>query len=164
TTTVRPGYGLAIGAGYTFLHTEVLDDGGLGNLFFRDGGLERGDVVIFKSPLGKRFLVKRIVGLPGDVVSIRKGSLYIDGKLSHKIALAEGERSTYPPVKVPPHSFYCLGDNTAVSEDSRYFGCIPEKDIYGRVLLRYFPIDHMGCISTHPPTGLKIIQPEQVNR
>jgi vitamin B12 transporter len=37
TTTVRPGYGLAIGAGYTFLHTEVLDDGGLGNLFFRDG-------------------------------------------------------------------------------------------------------------------------------
>jgi signal peptidase I len=111
------------------------------------------------------FLIKRLVGLPGDSLEIREPALYRNGKpiegaeaFDHNArrddryrgyfnAPEEGGRFLFAgqAITVPPHSFMGLGDNSLVSEDGRYWGFVPEKDVQGRPLLIYYPFTrHWG--------------------
>ena len=124
------------------------------------GGVERGDVIVFKRPKGEATgdpnqpeqFIKRVIGLPGDVVEAREGVVYIDGKplgetgkrgyLSSDVVTNNLSR----PVVVPPNKVFVLGDNRERSRDSRFFGAVPESDIIGRALVVAWPFDRWSSL------------------
>lgn len=97
----------------------------------------RGDIVVFKSPLNK-ILIKRIIGLPDETVSLQEGQFFIDGKeLKENYTQGDGkERNGL--WKMSEGEFFLVGDNRlpAGSTDSRRFGPISEKQILGTVRIR----------------------------
>ncbi|WP_372660477.1 signal peptidase I [Cohnella sp.] len=111
------------------------------------GTLDRGDVVILKDPREgpdrKEFLVKRIIGLPGDTLEIRSGQLYINGELKvEPYTDAKIEDGDYGPLKVDTGHYFVMGDNRRLdaSTDSRSFKQVPEDMIKGRADLIIWPI------------------------
>lgn len=114
---------------------------------------ERGDIVIFKSDLydpsygKKEHLIKRVIGLPGDVIEIKDDQLYLNGEEYHEDYILSGrtpaidlprEGDSY---KVPEDCYFCMGDNREGSLDSRSaeIGSVPFKEIEGKVVVRLFP-------------------------
>lgn len=113
------------------------------------GRPKRGDVVILRNPRARddgRYLVKRIVGVPGDVVEIRENQLYVNGKLYDKplTAAAPVPGGDEGPIEIPPGYYYVLGDNRANSLDSRYFGLVAGGLIEGKADFIIWPISKMG--------------------
>jgi signal peptidase I len=100
--------------------------------------VKRGDVVLFRYPKDpEKSYLKRLVGLPGETVEIRAGRVLIDGRELPEPYVdpqLNEARDSAPPVYVEPHHYYVLGDNRDNSADSRLWGLIPEKNIYGKVL------------------------------
>ena len=81
---------------------------------------ERGDIVIFKYPDDESVdYLKRIIGLPGETVEIIRGKVYINGELLDEPYLSEEPTGDFGPYQVPEDSYFMLGDNRAVSKDSR---------------------------------------------
>ena len=111
-----------------------------------------GDVVVFHSELeqenGKeKMLIKRIIGLPGDVIEIRDGAVLRNGTpLDQSYTLEGYTRGTYDPVTVPEGQVYVLGDNRQNSADSRQLGCISTREIVGKAVVRLFPFSRIGLL------------------
>jgi signal peptidase I len=112
----------------------------------------RGDIAVFRAPeeaqtADIKDLVKRIVGLPGETIQGKDGRVYIDGRPLSEPYLPEGTRSRdFGPEKVPPDSYFMLGDNRQFSKDSIYFGAIRRDDLIGRVFMRIWPPSHLGFL------------------
>ena len=102
--------------------------------------IRRGDIVIFIYPAdhSQRF-IKRVVGLPGEVVSIREGRVFIDEKPLDESYL-KGELNTSrriaPDYRIPLGTYYVLGDNRDASNDSRFWGALSAELIYGKVMFK----------------------------
>ena len=109
---------------------------------------KRGDVVVFVYPEDKKKdFIKRLVGLPGETVEIKGGSIYIDDKPADSQIFkqiyyynrgdfaAEGQKIT-----VPKDSYFVLGDNSVSSKDSRYWGFVPKDNLLGQAMVIYWPI------------------------
>ena len=115
---------------------------------FRDPG--RGEVVIFKFPNDtSRDFVKRLIGRPEEKVKIAGGKIYIDGKEVTNDRIAGREYFNdegLPEIKVPTNSYFVLGDNSANSLDSRYWGFVPRKDFLGEALFIYWPPKRWGVV------------------
>jgi signal peptidase I len=112
----------------------------------------RGALVTFIHPTEPgRVLVKRIVGLEGEDISIVRGRVYVDGTLLDEPYVASLDTRTLTPGRIPLDSVYVLGDNRANSLDSRYFGPVPRSNLLGVVVLRYWPL---SCFSVLLP-GLR---------
>ncbi len=122
---------------------------------YRLGSPSRGDIVVLKYPLDttQRF-IKRIIGLPGETVEIKNGSVLVVGADGKEVKLDE---KTYLPnlkstdgdmtVKLAADNYFVLGDNRQFSYDSRRWGVLPKEDIIGRAVLRVLPITSMKYIS-----------------
>jgi len=117
--------------------------------------VHRGDIVVFKAPPNidpsVKDLVKRVIGLPGETIEARgDGRVYINGTALDERWLPAGVRTDpgFTPIKVPPDSYYVLGDNRQNSKDSRYFPShfIRKKDIVGRVFVRIWPLNRLGIL------------------
>ena len=110
----------------------------------------RGDVVVFRYPGNPSiFYIKRIIGLPGETVSINRGVIEITLVSGEKIALTESyivnEDATYTKdVSLLSGEYFVMGDNRPNSSDSRVWGPLPRKDIIGRVDVRLLPISKSG--------------------
>lgn len=108
---------------------------------------KRGDIVIFKSELqdenGKnKLLIKRVIGLPGDKITINDGKVYINDKEYDESYLKDGYTTgSMNNFRVPKGEYFVMGDNRVVSIDSRYseVGCVKKDAIKGRAVLRLFP-------------------------
>lgn len=119
---------------------------------FRD--IERGDVIVFKSPKNPDFeYIKRVVGLPGETIMVQAGTVYVNGTpldetyISAQTNLWEGGYlKESQPITVPPDFLFVMGDNRPRSSDSREFGPIPIPSIIGQVFFRYYPPPKMGEI------------------
>jgi signal peptidase I len=118
---------------------------------FRDP--ERGEIVVFDAPAKTRSVcneagtfVKRIIGLPGELVSERSGVVYIDGrKLDEpyvETALRDERTGQWP--RIPPGHYFMMGDNRSHSCDSRSWGTVPRENLIGPVVLTYWPLDRIG--------------------
>ncbi len=111
--------------------------------------IRRGDVIVFWYPLDpSKSFIKRVVGLPGETVAIRKGHVYINGREIREPYVLPQYMSdnSYPPVKVPKGEYYVLGDHRDDSNDSRMFGPVPRRYIYGKAVFAYWPMDRFGSI------------------
>jgi signal peptidase I len=116
---------------------------------YRFQPIERGDVVVFWNPRDPSVsFIKRVVGLPGDLVEIRSGQLLVNGLLAPEPYLPASfhDVDTYPPTEVPKGYYFVLGDHRRYSNDSRSWGDVPEKYIYGRAVFRFWPFDRVGPI------------------
>ncbi len=112
--------------------------------------LERYDVVVLKKPGNPRVtLIKRIIALPGEIIEIKGGAIYIDGKIQTPFFIPESETTqqiepALPPTHLPPGHFFVIGDNHRNSIDSRIFGVVPIKNITGKAVFRYWPFGRFG--------------------
>jgi len=118
------------------------------------GEIEFGDIVVFESKLldergGNKSLIKRVIGLPGDIIELKDDAVYRNGERLHEPYTKEG----YTPgnmasVRIPVDSYYVLGDNRQVSMDSRTseIGFVTEDIIKGKVVFRLFPLSRAGAI------------------
>ncbi len=113
-----------------------------------------GDIVVFQPPkeLQRRgytkdqAFIKRIIGQPGETVSVSKGKVYLNGQPIEENYIAEPPILPFAPVQVPPDQFFVMGDNRNDSNDSRYWGFLPRKNIIGRATFRFYPFDRIGVI------------------
>lgn len=130
--------------------------------------LKRFDVVITKEPGSKDSIVKRVIGLPEDLIKEKNDSLYVNGKTVSEPYLSEyvkllknnklSSRYTFDKnfqflventdrftsdfgVTVPNNSYFLLGDNRLISKDSRMFGSVKKSDVMGKVFLRIYPLN-----------------------
>ncbi len=114
------------------------------------GHFERGDIVVFWYPRDPdKSYVKRIIGLPGETVELKNGIVLINGTvLSESYLDTEHNQSlpSFPPKKVEEHYYFVMGDNRDNSSDSRYWGLVPEKYIYGKAFFRYWKPSEIGFI------------------
>lgn len=108
---------------------------------------QRQDVVVIERGEGQDRLIKRVIGLPGEMVEIRGGQVFINGRLLDEPYLPTNmTQANFGPKLVPPDQIFVLGDNRNNSNDSRYFGTIPVEQITGRAWLAYWPFADIGFI------------------
>ncbi|WP_258361057.1 signal peptidase I [Moorella sulfitireducens (nom. illeg.)] len=118
-------------------------------LAYRLGEPRRGDIVVFRYPFDPgRDLIKRVVAVGGDTVEARDNVLYINGQPQPPAEyLPPGVvYSDFGPVKVPPGSYFMMGDNRNNSADSRVWGTLDGKLIIGKAFLVYWPINRIGFL------------------
>lgn len=156
---------------------EVNDRVMVSKLNYRFGDPQRGDIVVFLSPLngeddasfperavrvvleavGIRTasaddLIKRVVALAGDTVEIDDGLLLInDVAIDEPYVLEQGTMPDFGPIEVPAESVFVMGDNRDVSYDSRRFGPISLKNVVGEAVVRIWPLDRFGSVDSVPP-------------
>lgn len=115
---------------------------------------ERGDVVVFKAPgtNGDEF-IKRIIGLPGEVISIQNNRVFINSKPLNEIYLPESTKTltgTFlregKQITIPNEKYFVLGDNRAHSSDSRAWGFVGKDQITGKAWLIYWPPQKAGKV------------------
>jgi signal peptidase I len=106
------------------------------------GELKRGDIVVFLYPQDQtKSYIKRIVGLPGEIVDIKDGKVFVNGRQIEEPYLNPEfvSQDTMPgPVTIAAENYFVLGDNRINSSDSRYWGTVPRKLIYGKFWRRYY--------------------------
>jgi signal peptidase I len=98
----------------------------------------RGDIVIFPRPVstaGLPFLVKRVVGLPGEEVRIQEGTVYINGRRLSEPYVRYQAMYEYPAQRIPQDAYFLLGDDRNNSEDSHLFGPLTLTKITGKAVL-----------------------------
>src|ERR1700686_1027557 len=118
---------------------------------YRFEPIERGDVVVFWYPLDRsKSFIKRVIALPGENVEIRRGVVYVNGKMVQEsyVPPQYADVSDYGPLRVPNGSYFVMGDHRISLNDSRVFGPVPSQFIYGRAVFAYWPVDHFGSLST----------------
>jgi signal peptidase I len=111
--------------------------------------IQRGDMVVFWFPRDtSKSYIKRVIGLPGDVVEIRNGDVFVNGKELEEdyVPAAYRDHQNFPPEKVPADNYYVLGDHRSSSNDSRAWGTVERKYIYGKAVFVYWPLDKMGRV------------------
>ena len=122
---------------------------------------KRGDIVVFNPPSGGTVLIKRIIGMPGDTVSLSGGSVYINGQKLNEpyVRTVNGKPepsdpfsnglpwSLQQPYKVPAGSYFLMGDNRTHSGDSREIGPIARGQFVGRAFARYWPPGRIGGLN-----------------
>ena len=128
----------------------------------------RGDIVIFRAPPEPtQDYVKRVIGLPGDVITIKNTTVIVDGVTLNETYVAPQDQGvpvgarTITNMVVPPDNYFVLGDNRAVSSDSRIWGFVPKANIIGRAAFVYWPLttDNSGLI----PNAGSVFNPIHVN-
>jgi len=87
-----------------------------------------------------------VIGLPGDKLEVRDGTVYINQQPLDEPYIKEHPYEDYGPIEVPKDSFFMMGDNRNHSSDSRVWGFVPRKDLEGRALFVFWPPDHAGGI------------------
>lgn len=118
------------------------------------GTINIGDIVVFKAPPKEHcatekipVLIKRVIGLPGDHLTSKGNTIYVNGK-----ALKENWSHREPlgipigNVVVAKNNYFMMGDNHADSCDSRYWGTVPRSDIIGKAFLRVWPLSRVGFL------------------
>ncbi|MDD6388876.1 MAG: signal peptidase I [Bacilli bacterium] len=123
----------------------------LNKLHYRFFKIKRFDVVSLKYD-GSKYLIKRVIGLPGDNIEYKNNKLFINGKkieeyfLDKETNTEDFSLTTLGYEKIPKDMYLVLGDNRENSLDSREIGLVKRKDILGKIKLRIWPINKFGLV------------------
>ena len=136
-------YGTHIPNEIPFLNIKLFDD-----IIFFQKQPERGDIIVFKYPKDeKRDFIKRVIGIPGDLLEVRHQKVFINGKpyedhhARHTESPSDSSlvpRDDFGPVLVPDNHLFMMGDNRENSQDSRYWGFLNIKKVRGKALMIYW--------------------------
>ena len=116
---------------------------------------EYGDIVVFRSPTdARRDYIKRVIAKPGDTVEINDGGIYVNGEQLDESFYLKSTVTTDPgrfmdegeDITVPYDEYFLVGDNRPGSSDSRDYGTVPIKNIYGKVIVRVWPVTQFNII------------------
>jgi signal peptidase I len=156
---------------------EVNDRVMVSKLSYRFGQPQRGDIVVFLSPLnydpdsesildkvGRNVLeavgirtasaddlIKRVVAVEGDTVEVKEGSLFVNGEqVAEPYVLEQGVMPDFAAQEVPQGSVFVMGDNRRISYDSRVFGAIPLDYVLGKAVIRIWPPSRFGAVDSVP--------------
>jgi len=126
-------------------------------LAYRWSDPARGDVIVFDSPETEdKEFIKRVIGLPGETVAIRRGAVHIDGRPIDEPWRPIRDAGSYGPFTVPDGSYFVLGDNRPNSNDSRTFngvgGALPRAAIVGKAWLVVWPFAAWGFVQADGPS------------
>jgi signal peptidase I len=114
---------------------------------FGAGNIDRGDLVVFFFPLDRsKSYIKRVIGIPGDTVQIDNGTVYVNGKPLNEPYVPDEyrDRQSLAAATVAANHYFVLGDHRTSSNDSRAWGTVDRRDIYGKAVFVYWPLDRMG--------------------
>jgi signal peptidase I len=109
----------------------------------------RFEVAVFRFPSetlpdGSRDLIKRVIGLPGETIQLKRGVLYVNGKMVEEKHQMFNDYSNYGPVTVPARNFLMMGDNRPNSNDGRFWGFVPKEEFSGPAVIRIWPLTKLG--------------------
>ena len=113
------------------------------------GSIERGDMVVFWYPNDpSKSYIKRVIGTPGDRVEVDHGTVLVNGSVLKETYVPEEYRDqvSMPVTIVPNGEYFVLGDHRSSSNDSRSWGMVPRRYIYGKAVFVYWPLDKMGVL------------------
>jgi signal peptidase I len=113
------------------------------------GSIKRGDTVVFLYPDDPtKSYIKRVIGLPGDTVSVDDGYVIVNGKklVENYVPPDYRDDRSYSPTLVPPDDYFVLGDHRSSSNDSRAWGFVPRTYIYGKAVFVFWPLDRIGSV------------------
>jgi len=111
--------------------------------------IERDDIVVFRYPYDpSKSYIKRVIGMAGDHIRIDAGQVYVNGEAldENYVPPEYTDTRTYREVVVPANYYYVLGDHRSMSEDSRSFGPVDQRLIYGKAVFGYWPMDKLGRV------------------
>ena len=114
------------------------------------GKIDRGDTVVFWFPGDPtKSYIKRVIAVPGDRVEVNQGAVYVNGQALVETYVPEEYRdqSSMPERTVPQDEYFVLGDHRSSSNDSRAWGMVPRRYIYGKAVFAYWPVTQFGAIS-----------------
>ena len=123
---------------------QTLEDGQI-LLLYKLANVDYGDIVVLDEEKEGEIIIKRIIGMPGDTVSINDNTVYVNGEELEE-DYAYGETSDYEEITLGDDEYFILGDNRPISKDSRYFGPVKEDEIIGKVIFRLWPFNKFGTI------------------
>jgi signal peptidase I len=109
--------------------------------------IQRGDIVVFRYPRDtSKSYIKRVIGVAGDRIRIENGQVYVNGEALDEdyVPSDYADAHSYGEVVVPSNSFFVLGDHRTMSNDSRDFGTVNERYIYGKAVFGYWPMEKLG--------------------
>ncbi len=142
--------------------------GGVEEQLLPVGRVERGDILVFKFPEDpERDFIKRVIGLPGETLEVRRKQVHIDGRpLDEPYLRPEATtlradatpidgRDNYGPVTIPDGHYFMMGDNRDNSQDSRYWGPLPHGHLKGRAMLVYWSYDARPPIIDGGGSGIR---------
>ena len=124
---------------------------GVSRLHYRLNEPQRGEIITCNYPEdGNKLFVKRIIGLPGETIEIREGTVYIDGEPIAEMYLTRVDDQSMDPITLAKDEIFVMGDNRPVSRDSRAVGPLTLDEIYGRVLFVAFPFNEIRSTMALP--------------
>ena len=123
---------------------NTLEDGDI-LLLYKMAKIDRYDIVVLDEEFDNEIIIKRIIGLPGETVEIKRGKIYInDEEIADDYAF--GDTSDYEKITLADDEYFILGDNRLISKDSRYFGPVKESDLMGEAVFRIWPFSGFGSV------------------
>ena len=109
--------------------------------------IQRGDIIVFRYPRDtSKSYIKRVIGIAGDHIRIETGQVYVNGEELDEdyVPTDYADSRSYGEIVVPANSFFVLGDHRSMSNDSRDFGTVNERYIYGKAVFGYWPMEKLG--------------------
>ncbi len=116
---------------------------------YKFNSIERGDTVVFWFPLDRsKVYIKRVIGLPGDTVQVDRGEVVLNGKHLDEPYVPDEYRDhvSVSSFRIPPDQYFVLGDHRSSSNDSRNWGTVERRFIYGKAVFVYWPVERMGTL------------------
>jgi signal peptidase I len=113
---------------------------------------ERGDVIVFRWPVDEdQNFVKRVIGVPGDRISVNRGQVILNGEQIDEPYIEHESRETLAEITVSSDSYFVMGDNRAQSDDSRHWGEVADEKVIGKVWVSYWPLDRLAALFSRVP-------------
>jgi signal peptidase I len=121
---------------------------------YRFSSPQQGDIIVFEPPQQlivqgyekNQAFIKRTIATQGQTVAVKNGTVYVDDRPLKEQYIAEAPNYNLDPLQVPPGSIFVMGDNRNNSNDSHIWGFLPQENIIGRAVFRFFPFDRFGKI------------------
>jgi len=119
----------------------------INRLSYRFGPVQRGDIIVFKSPMNPDIdFVKRVIAVGGETVEVKRGTVLVNGEPQVEDYLNGIDVSNFPMTRIPEGNVFVMGDNRGDSGDARFWNphWLPEENILGKAFMTYWPPGRMG--------------------